>query len=54
MGSIFDGISPNDRIFGSMVRTRESLRVRTASSAEDARRQVEIGFAPFIPRNDLF
>jgi|SRR5579859_214124 len=50
---MFDGISPNHRIVGSMLETKQNLHVRTASSAEDARQQKKISRAPFIAGNDL-
>jgi hypothetical protein len=50
---MFDGISLNHRIVGSMLGIRQNLRVRTAPSAEDARQQMKIGRAPFIAGNDL-
>ena len=50
---MFDGISLNPRIVGSMLGTRQNLRVRTASNAEETRQQMKIGRAPFITGNDL-
>jgi hypothetical protein len=50
---MFDGISLNPRIFGSMLGTKQNLRVRTASSAEEARQQMKFSCAPFVIENDL-
>jgi hypothetical protein len=51
---MFDAISLNDRILGSMVGTRQNLRVCNAPCAEDAKQQMKIVRALFIPGNDLF
>src|SRR6266700_1023624 len=54
MGSMFDGISLTHRIFGSMLGTRQNLRVRSTPEAEGARRHMKIVHASFLPGNDLF
>jgi hypothetical protein len=40
---MFDGISLNLRMVGSMLGTKQNLRVRTDPSAEDARQQMKFG-----------
>jgi hypothetical protein len=50
---MFDGISLNHQIVGSMLGTKQNLHIRTASNAEDARQQMKFGRAPFIAENDL-
>jgi hypothetical protein len=45
---MFDGIGPNDRIFGSRFEQGETSVARTAPGAEDAKERLENCTASFV------
>jgi hypothetical protein len=50
---MFDGNSPNHRIFGSRFDQARTSVARTAQEAEDARERMETCIASFPLKNDL-
>ena len=51
---MFDGICPNDRIFGSRFEQGRTSMTRTAPGAEDAKQRMEICTASFVLKNDMY